>query len=201
MCGRYSLETTIEKLKKKYGINTENNFDFSSRAEVFPSNQMPVILSDKKEQNKKIKALKWGFSPSFTSRLIINARAETVEEKPTFKKAFYRQRCLVPATAFFEWQKTDNKKIKYKISLENRDLFSFAGIYDTFQDQDKSEITCFSIITTAADDKIVAIHHRMPAILEPEAAQQWLDPGQEDTDSLKKCLNSLERDFIWEKED
>ena len=108
---------------------------------------------------------KWGFSPSFANNLIINARSEIITTKYIFKKSFYNKRCLLPATGFFEWKTERNQKIKHKIQLKDQNIFSFAGLYDSFTNEDGQKIPCVTIITTSANSKIETVHNRMPVIL------------------------------------
>jgi len=196
MCGRYYLLVKKENIMKKYGI-IDNNINYSIRPEIFPSQKAPVIM----DKNKKFSTIKWGFSPSFTNKLIINARSETVAKKSIFKKAFSTQRCLIPASGFFEWKKENNKKIKYNIHLRNKDLFSFAGLYDKFR-EDGNSFLAFTILTTAASNKINDIHNRMPVILAKKHENLWLSKDFNDLSTLKNILQSSENnDFLIENTD
>jgi len=196
MCGRYYLLVKKENIMKKYGI-IDNNINYSIRPEIFPSQKAPVIMN----KNKKISTIKWGFSPSFTNKLIINARSETVAKKSIFKKSFSTQRCLIPASGFFEWKKENNKKIKYNIHIRNKDLFSFAGLYDKFR-EDGNSFLAFTILTTAASNKINDIHNRMPVILAKKHENLWLSKDFNDLSTLKNILQSSENnDFLIENTD
>ena len=194
MCGRYYLYTKLEKLLKRYGIK-DTEIDFSPQKEIFPSQQAPVVLQ-KKNSNKKLKSFKWGFAPSFASRLIINARSETIEKKPTFRKSFYQKRCLVPVTGFFEWKTLPEKKVKYKINLKEKDIFSLAGIYDDFKNEKGETITSFCILTTDASKKLEEIHQRMPVILNRENEEKWLNPDIKNTGLFKNFLNPFADKFL-----
>ncbi len=164
MCGRYGLSTPLDKLFKRYNISKNREFSFSPKKEIFPSQKAPIIKANKNNEFD-IHNFKWGFSPSFASNLIINARGETVNKKPTFKNSFYKRRCLIPVTNFYEWKTVGNKKIKYEISLKNNDIFSLAGIYDNFKDDDGNKVTAFCIITISANQKMSDLHSRMPVII------------------------------------
>jgi len=191
MCGRYALQCTAEKLRQRYDLPYEafEGLNFSPSEEIFPSGQAPVILPENQEHTQKRLALyHWGFSPSFASSLIINARGESVENKPTFRDSFYKRRCLVPVTSFYEWQDTNKGKIKYKISLKKEDLFSLAAIYKVYQTDDGKSRPSYCIITTSAVRKIKPIHPRMPVILSPAEEKIWLNPTEKNTTHLKKCL-------------
>ncbi|ACL70074.1 SOS response-associated peptidase [Halothermothrix orenii] len=185
MCGRYILSVDIYRIITRYGIE-EAGFDFAPRAEIFPSEKAPVVT---REGNKKqLRLFKWGFSPKFTRWLIINARGETIDKKPTFRESFFKRRCLIPATGFFEWKKTENGSQRYKITVNGEDIFSMAGIYDIFTDKNGVEVPCFSIITTRPNKKIKNIHNRMPVILSPESEELWLNPDREEPGILKELL-------------
>ena len=108
---------------------------------------------------------------------MINARSETLQEKPSFREAFKKRRCLVPATGFYEWKKEGGAKTPYYICLGDASPFVFAGLWESWQDTDKSELFTFTIITTEANPLVKPIHDRMPVIMEPAQAQEWLAPA------------------------
>ncbi len=182
-------------LLERYGVKVSEAIIEPSK-EVFPSDDVPVILNDR---GKKIKILKWGFSPYYAKRLIINARSETVDTKPTFKSAFHSRRCLVPANGFFEWQKTNGKSIKHKIYLDNDEIFSMAGIYDTFKDKHGSSFQSFTILTTNPTDNIKKIHNRMPVILNRKDEDLWLDGNIQDWGLLRSLFKPYEKKLIIDK--
>ena len=186
MCGRYSLSITLKDLLNRYHINNKANIEFSPKNEIFPSQKAPIV----KETDDKtdIKLYKWGFSPSFTNNLIINARGESVDQKPTFKNSFLNKRCLIPVTGFYEWQNTDNKKNKYNITVKNEKVFSLAGIYDSFKNNNGDIKNAFSIITISANKKINPIHHRMPVIIEKQVEKTWLNSKIKNRKQLKNML-------------
>ena len=131
MCGRYSLDASIHQLAERYKAIRPLE-DFKGKEEVFPTNLVPVVLKDKE---REIRFMKWGFSPKFTNRPIINARAETVHIKPLFKSSFYHRRCIIPVTSFFEWKNEKGKKFKKRIHLPHQEIFSLAGLYSVFPDK------------------------------------------------------------------
>ncbi|MTI68832.1 MAG: SOS response-associated peptidase [Firmicutes bacterium] len=195
MCGRYSLNYGIENLLKRYRIR-KIDFDFTVMKEIFPSNKVPIIINREK---KEIRKMKWGFSPSFTKRLIINARAETVNEKRLFKNSFIRRRCLIPASSFFEWEKVNGNSYKYKIEIKNKNIFSMAGIYDFYKDKNGDEIEAFTILTTNANNKMKKIHRRMPVILNESDEKIWLKEI-ENYNKLKELVNKNDNnDLIFKK--
>ena len=169
MCGRYALEAKKRELWERYLLG-EMAEDVEERAEIFPTNSTPLIVPDNDLVHHR-----WGFVEPFAKRPLINARAETILEKPTFSQPFRTARCLVPATAFFEWEKVGEEKLKRKISVADIPIFSMAGILKTYQDETGKPFTAFSIITTAANEQMHAIHDRMPVILDPEDEALYLD--------------------------
>ena len=117
-----------------------------------------------------------------------NARAETVAEKPAYRKAFASQRCLVPASGFYEWKKTDDGKVPHYIHLKSGELFAFAGLYDVWHDEQGREVHTYTIITTEPNALMYEIHDRMPVILPRAAWDQWLSPDEQDVELIGKLL-------------
>ncbi len=188
MCGRYVLysDNEYEEIKD---IVTETEKEISLKVgEVFPTNTVPVIVEN------RLQLLKWGFY-TYDKKLIINARSETLDSKPMFKNAFFGKRCLIPATAYFEWKNEPSGKIKYEISPTNRSLFFMAGLYNIFQDKNNNVFTGFVIITTPANKITSQIHHRMPAILERGQEKLWLDKSITDTALLKQILKPYSDEY------
>ncbi len=184
MCGRYALDADIDLLIERYkAIIAEK--EITTKSEIFPTDFQPIITES---DGRNIELAKWGFMPHYEKRPLINARGETVHEKPTFRKSFLKGRCLVPATAFFEWEEKDNKKIKRKISVEDVTIFSMAGLYEDFISKEGNRFRAYTILTTDANTQMALIHDRMPVILSPEDEDKWLDPGQTDIGKLRKLI-------------
>ncbi|HCO18281.1 SOS response-associated peptidase [Gudongella oleilytica] len=184
MCGRYALDADIDLLIERYkAIIAEK--EITTKSEIFPTDFQPIITES---DGRNIELAKWGFMPHYAKRPLINARGETVHEKPTFRKSFLKGRCLVPATAFFEWEEKDNKKIKRKISVEDVTIFSMAGLYEDFISKEGNRFRAYTILTTDANTQMALIHDRMPVILSPEDEDKWLDPGQTDIGKLRKLI-------------
>lgn len=174
MCGRYELEAIKKDLWERYMIMEEESKDaFVPRKEVFPTNLCPVVIP-----GPDLAELKWGFMESFTKRPLINARAETILQKPTFREPFVKARCLVPATAFFEWEEVDGKKERRRIAIKGLPIFSLAGIRKGYLQEDGTTLMTFSIITTNATEEFANIHDRMPVILSPDQEEIYLDHDQ-----------------------
>ncbi|WP_084253771.1 SOS response-associated peptidase [Trichococcus ilyis] len=189
MCGRYALEATKRELWERYLLG-EMEEAVEARPEIFPTNSTPLILP-----GNELVHHRWGFVEPFAKRPLINARAETILEKPTFSHSFRTARCLVPATAFFEWEKIGEEKLKRKIAVANLPIFSMAGILKTYQDEKGTAYTAFAIITTDANDQMRVIHDRMPVILEPEDEAIYLDK-KVDPKLVSKLLKPTSRQLL-----
>ena len=137
--------------------------------------------------------MKWGLIPSWAKdpkigHRLINARAETLQEKPSFRSAFKRRRCLILADGFYEWLKLESNKQPYYIHLQDRQLFAFAGLWEEWHSQQHEVIVSCCIITTEANELIKPLHHRMPLILSCDTYSQWLDPTINVTNQLQGFL-------------
>lgn len=188
MCGRFLLAEDLDTVMERFRVEN-SDVNFSAREEIYPSEAVPVILGGEARQ---IKLMKWGFLPAYSKNLLINARSETVDSKPTFRNSFMYRRCLVPASGFYEWEKSDGKSIKRKIFLGDGSLFSMAGIYSTFNDQKGRPFEAFTILTTSANERIRKIHHRMPVILDQEGERLWLHQGTDDILKIKSLLKPFD---------
>lgn len=184
MCGRYALDADIDILIERYkAIIAER--EIKTKSEIFPTDSQPIITE---RDGRRIELAKWGFMPHYAKRPLINARGETVHEKPTFRKSFLIGRCLVPATAFFEWEEKGDKKIKRKISVEDIAIFSMAGLYEDFISKEGNKFRAYTILTSDANTQMSQIHDRMPVILSQEDEEKWLDPGQIDIGKLRELV-------------
>lgn len=190
MCGRYSLFDT-DTLYSRFNV-ADAPIPLPPRYNVTPGSDMPVITNDGKN---RLRLMRWGLIPRWStssSRLIINARAETVAAKPTFRSALLSRRCLVPANGYFEWQKDPRSKQPYFFHFPNNLLFAFAGLYDTAsRSSDDEPADTYTIITTNAPDNFSPIHPRLPVILDRYQEDFWLDPDQADPDQLTAFLTTL----------
>lgn len=189
MCGRYAVFTEEENEEFREIVN-EINERYKEEAvkmktgEIFPTDTVPVITADT-ESNRTVRLFKWGF-PHFkqNSGVIINARSETLEEKPTFRKILHTNRCLIPASGFYEWKTVEGKKEKYLITTANRNFFYMAGLYNSYKDKNGNPFTGFVIITSNSNEEMSNIHNRMPAILDAAEADSWLFNDFEKENSL-----------------
>ena len=178
MCGRYNIVTDADALLEAFKIL--NDIDAGEPIVCFniaPTQYVPVIT--KASGGRQLSRMRWGLipdwnkdpSPKFTPH---NARSETIWAKAFFKHLLNSKRCLIPASGFYEWQKSPNGKIPYNIRFKNKDLFAFAGLWDNWESPTGNLNSC-TILTTEANTLMRPIHNRMPVILSPEDQQQWLD--------------------------
>jgi putative SOS response-associated peptidase YedK len=160
------------------------------RYNIAPSQEVLAVVSDGEKITGKM--LKWGLVPYWANDpkigfKMINTRAETVDEKASFKHAFKKRRCFVLADGFYEWRKEGNKKIPYRFTLKSERPFAFAGLWEKWDKHGDSMYTC-TIITTKANELVKGVHERMPVILPKEWEEFWLDPAIDDTEYLKSLL-------------
>ncbi len=166
------------------------NAPYVPRYNGAPTQELSVITAS---EPHKLQLFRWGLIPDWCKEIpkvpIINARRETLEQKPSFKQIFKNQRCLVPADGFYEWVHS-GKKVPYRFTLKNETLFAFAGIWDSWKQSDGKQINSFAIITTDANKTVEPVHDRMPVILEKEDFNAWLN--DKDTNRLKTLLEPIE---------
>jgi len=193
MCGRFSL-TDIGSIFSRFGviISKDINKKITPHYNIAPTQKIPVIYQDNNQENR-IEFMKWGLVPYWAKDpkigyKMINARAETLTQKPSFKHLLKSKRCLVPSSGFYEWKRIDKRKVPYYIGIKNSKIFSFAGLYDNWKDSVGNELKTFTIITTNSNNTLKPIHNRMPVILEQEFEEDWLDVKTHDFDSLKQML-------------
>lgn len=191
MCGRYSLTQPIKTLKEHFQAIAVA-MDHDKRYNIAPSQSVPVVIAG--DQGREIHALRWGLVPSWAKDIamgnrLINARAETVHEKPSFRSSFRKKRCLVPVDGYYEWQVRENGKVPQYIRMRAGGLFALAGLWSEW-DSGKELLRTFTIITTAANREMESIHHRMPVIIPPSAYADWMAP-ETSPEILKQMLNPL----------
>lgn len=191
MCGRFLQDTDVDIIISRFDVK-EIPEDTSVKEELFPTDKAMVIVMD---GFAKLKFMRWGFY-SFSDKPLINARAETVHIKPTFRNSFLARRCLIPSTAYFEWKKVGNQKIKHKIIVEDSPIFSMAAIYCTFKNSNNQYVQAFTILTTDAVSQISEIHSRMPVIIEPKDEELWLDTSIKDIDRVRELIRPFKGNLI-----
>ncbi len=176
MCGRYSFAVEDALILERFGVRVRTAI-YISRYNCSPSQKLAVIANDAPDT---LQFFRWGLVPSWAKEpsignKLINARAETLVEKPSFKKSFLTRRCLVPATGFFEWKK-DAAKTPMHIRLKDKEAFCFAGLWDNWVSLEGETVHSFSIITTSPNALVEQIHNRMPVILHRDDEQRWIEP-------------------------
>lgn len=185
MCGRYSLGKSKIDLEERF--QAEMLTDFKPRYNIAPTQLVPVITSD---GPKGFSFFYWGITPDFgqnkpVAQKLINAKAETVHEKISFKTSFQSRRCIVPADGFFEWKKLGKKtKIPYRFTLRDESLFSFAGIWEEYEGLTGEIQHTFLILTTTPNSLVEEVHDRMPVILTRENEKKWLDKYSSESELL-----------------
>ena len=192
MCGRFSLNISPEIVKAYFGL--DHILDFERRYNIAPTQKVLVIRND--DQNKPVACqLRWGFVPLWMkpeniSSKYINARSETIHEKPMFKNSFIKKRCIIVASSFFEWKKSENTKLPYAIATKDKAPLAMAAIWEHWQHSDFGDIDSCAILTTAANDEIKYIHDRMPLLLTKTQIKNWLDRDNNEVDNIKPMLKT-----------
>lgn len=193
MCGRYAIYGPVSRKSRDTIEFLGEQIEFAPRYNAAPTQLLPVYR-EHPERGRELVLLRWGLVPfwakdaSIGARMI-NARSDTVAEKPAFRAAFRRRRCLVPMAGFYEWQKTSSRKVPHFIRLLNADLFAAAGLYEYWQGKDGGEpIETYTILTSDANPMMRRLHDRMPVLLHETDYDSWLDPKNENTNALKKLL-------------
>ncbi|MEO8285191.1 MAG: SOS response-associated peptidase [Chloroflexota bacterium] len=207
MCGRYDLIVKGQVLAARFGVTRERAGEVGQSWQpgynIAPSQLNPVVVTTA-DQDKHLVRMKWGLVPGWakepkTSFSTINARAETITQKPAFRKLITGKRCLVPATGYYEWAITHRAggKQPYRVQVTGPDkrdgshegqIVAMAGLYDVWKGQDGDALLTYTIITTAASPGLCQLHERMPVILSREDEEAWLDPGMMDTERLLGLL-------------
>jgi putative SOS response-associated peptidase YedK len=200
MCGRFTLHSRAAALARHFSCEIED--EFAPRYNIAPTQMVSAIRMQAEDTHPRFVTLRWGLVPSWAKDLsignrMINARAETVADKPAFRAALRRRRCLIPADGYFEWLKKGKTKQPYYFRMRDESPLAFAGLWETWRSGDDQEATeSCTIITTEANELARAIHNRMPAILEPGRYNVWLDPQEQDPKVLCPLLRTFESDAM-----
>jgi putative SOS response-associated peptidase YedK len=188
MCGRFTLTHDINTIARVFHVAP--SLQTSPRYNIAPSQSIVTVMSNGEAH---LEMLRWGLIPSWAKEesignRMINARAETLAEKPSFKRLLRGRRCLVVADGFYEWKQEQGGKAPMYITLQNNDVFAFAGLWDSWTSPDGEQIRTCTIITTEPNELLATIHNRMPAILPEDARQMWLDTDLHDEHALLPLL-------------
>ncbi len=196
MCGRYSLTSPVESVVQLFALDARPNLP--PRYNIAPTQEVAVLRTE--GGARTLGLMRWGLVPAWAKNVsisakMINARAETVAEKPSFRSAFKRRRCLIPADGFYEWQaRGKGPKQPYRITQFDGLPFAFAGLWEAWQEPDGDELLSCTIITTEANRLLREIHPRMPVILDSADYDQWLDVDS--TAPAQSLLNPAPDDWL-----
>ena len=178
MCGRYNLVTNAEAVRRLFKVEAFDERLVTPRYNIAPT--QPIVIVREERWGRDLIPVRWGLIPAWTkdpndARLLINARAEGIAEKPSFRNAFRYRRCLIPASGFYEWQvRGKGAKQAFRIHSEAQQLIAFAGLWETWAGADGSEIDTAAIVTVPCNARLSTIHNRMPALIDPENFSAWL---------------------------
>lgn len=201
MCGRFTLTATFSEIINRFDIESAIQEElYNPNFNAAPSQSVLAVIND--GRNNRLGYLRWGLIPPWSTDLkigykMINARAETLTEKTSYRNPYKKKRCLVIADSFYEWKRQDNKtKTPMRIKLKSSDLFSMAGLWESWKSPDGKTIYSCTVITTKPNELVKDIHDRMPVILKPEDEKVWLDPSISDTSLLNNFLVPLSEDLM-----
>jgi putative SOS response-associated peptidase YedK len=193
MCGRFSLATSAQQVAEHFGLTEVPAL--SPRYNIAPTQPIAAVRRPDRREVPILELRRWGLIPSWAkdpgigSRMI-NARVETAAEKPAFRAAFRRRRCLVPADGFYEWKPHPKRRRPHHVRLGEGELFGLAGLFECWESPEGESIESCTLLTTAANRALLALHDRMPIIVDPEDYGRWLDPGLQDSDAILSLTRS-----------
>jgi putative SOS response-associated peptidase YedK len=183
MCGRFARRSTQEVLADWFGVELEDMPWFAPDYNVAPQSTQPVLRLNADTGKREFALMRWGLVPYWAKDTkigysTINARAEEIAAKPLYREAFKKRRCLVPADAFYEWQRIDTKtKQPFAFGLQSGDPYAFAGLWERWKPKEGEPLETFTILTTDPNALAEQVHNRMPVILNPEDYSRWTEPG------------------------
>ncbi|MEK4069347.1 SOS response-associated peptidase [Peribacillus sp. FSL R5-0717] len=195
MCGRFTLFTDIEEIKERFDIQGSFDEEYQFSYNIAPSQSVLSVIND--GVRNRLGYLRWGLIPFWgkdekAGYKMINARAETIAEKASFRNAYKKKRCLIIADSFYEWKKTPERKIPMRIKMKNHAPFGMAGLWESWKSPEGISIYSCSVITTVPNELMTSIHDRMPVILKPEDEKDWLNPSINDPAYLQQYLKSFD---------
>ena len=192
MCGRFTLHTPESKIREAFSLDHTEPLGLKPRYNITPSQQIPIIRDT--ETSREMIMAQWGLVPNWskepkTKYSTINARIESVAEKPTYRTPFKRRRCLIPADGFYEWKVVNGNKIPHHIRMKDSSVFAFAGLWDHWEGEGQT-LDSSTIIVMPSNEAMRPIHERMPAIIAPAHFDYWLDSRITDKQKIMQYLNS-----------
>lgn len=199
MCGRFTLTVTPEELADLFDLPAPPE-QLAMRYNIAPTQPVGVVRLSPRTGDREWALTVWGLIPSWSKdpsigARMINARAETVDEKPSFRAAFKRRRCIIPASGFYEWQKTNGAKQPYYITSATGDILGFAGLWEGWSGPDGEELESCTILTTDPNEAVSKLHNRMPVILATEDYDEWLGKPGDATPAQLSQLKHLFRPY------
>ncbi|MGA8631066.1 MAG: SOS response-associated peptidase [Terracidiphilus sp.] len=183
MCGRFARRSTREVLAEWFGVDLEDAPPFAASYNVAPQSVQPVVRLGRDDAEPEFALLRWGLVPFWAKDAkigysTINARSEEAANKPAFRDALRKRRCLVPADAFYEWERSDPKNKKpFAFALKSGEPYAFAGLWESWWPKEGEALESFTILTTDANEILEPVHSRMPVILEPKDYKRWMEPA------------------------
>jgi putative SOS response-associated peptidase YedK len=199
MCGRFVITSAPAALRQVFGYIEQPNFP--ARYNVAPTQPVPVVIVENGVRHFRL--MRWGLLPSWVKdprkfTLLINARSETVQEKPAFKNAIRRRRCLIPADGYYEWQTFGQRKQPYFIHRRDHRPFGFAALLETWMGPNGEELDTVAIVTAAASTGMSVLHQRVPVTIAPDDFSRWLDCRSDDAGAAMTMLHApAEGSFVW----
>jgi putative SOS response-associated peptidase YedK len=197
MCGRYRLTAKERYIAEHFDLK-ESDVCWTPRYNIAPTQEAAIVRQDRKQPRRLFSLMRWGLVPAWAKDVsigfkTINAMCETAADKPAFRDAMRRRRCLIPADGFYEWKKLGGKeKQPFNIGMADDSLFAFAGLWECWPDPAGIPLNSFTILTTDANPLLTGIHDRMPVILKPEDYDLWLDPGMTDPAGVADLLKPFD---------
>lgn len=202
MCGRFVQYTLFPLLEKEFSLKFGAEIALRPSWNIAPTQEVPIVVN---EEGNRLVTCRWGLVPPWSKdaaigNRMINARAETLAEKPSFKGPFKKHRCLVVADGFYEWKKTEGGKVPVYVTMTDGRPFGFAGLYSDWHPPGGEIIRTCTIVTTEPNELLKPIHNRMPVIVRPEDRETWLDPEEQDPAMLTSLLGPYASDKLdaWE---
>lgn len=197
MCGRYTITVTMEELMLRYLTNDSTIEHYAPKYNAAPMQLIPAVINT--GTSNKLGELRWGLVPSWAKddkigSKMINARAESLLDKPSFKRLVSSRRCIIPSDGFYEWKQQGSTKQPMRIVMRDGGIFSMAGLYDIWTDPEGNKLSTCTIITTTPNELMAEIHNRMPVILKPEDEAAWLSRDQQNSAELMELLQPYDPD-------
>lgn len=190
MCGRFTIDAGLEEIMNTFMVD-QNHIDYNPNYNVAPTHKVPVVINE--GSNRVLDAFQWGLIPVWAKDKkigykMINARAETVSEKPAYGRLLKSKRVVIPSTGFYEWKKEGSDKQPYRFQLKDKSVYGFAGLWDEWTESNGEKIRSCTIITTRPNELVEDVHDRMPVILDVSRIEAWLDPEMSDNELLQSFL-------------